>query len=457
MNNIAGIPYAEAEFDKDGRLKSEPHVPEGTTDLIVISHGWQNARAQAERLYTDLMTNFAEVTKDDPKIKARKLAIVGVLWPAKQWDLAMTNKTGAAADAGGEAGLDDADPASERQVMEEAIDRAAMAFDEPEEKQQLEALRALLPDLDDDEAKQVEFIRTLRQLADPADAHAAERTDEDAARRFFEGDEHDIFERAKQKAPGSTRDVHMPVTSASEVQPVGEGTGEAAGFRSFFSGVTNSVVNLLNLTTYYKMKNRAGTVGSKGLAPLIDRLASQVERIHLVGHSFGGRLVTAAAMDSTTPKLHSVSLLQAAFSHHGFSRRRKGFFRRMLKHQEGAGGKCRVAGPVLITHSKFDRAVGMAYPAASRISQDEQSGFGGADDPFGGIGSNGAVQMDDGEVVTEVDTLGRVGTNYAFKPGKLHNLNGAEFIVDRENPKRDAHGFVYVPEVAWAISRAIVA
>lgn len=57
----------------------------------------------------------------------------------------------------------------------------------------------------------------------------------------------------------------------------------------------------MNLSTYFKMKIRAGTVGSKGLAPLIDRLAQNVDRVHLVGHSFGGRLVTAAAMDSKTP------------------------------------------------------------------------------------------------------------------------------------------------------------
>jgi hypothetical protein len=65
--------------------------------------------------------------------------------------------------------------------------------------------------------------------------------------------------------------------------------------------------------------------------------------------------------------------------------------------------------------------------------------------------------MDDGEVVGGVNTLGKVGTNYDFKHGKLHNLKGDEFIVVKENPKRDAHGMIYVPEVAWAISRAMLA
>jgi hypothetical protein len=114
---------------------------------------------------------------------------------------------------------------------------------------------------------------------------------------------------------------------------------------------------------------------------------------------------------------------------------------------------------VLITHSKFDRAVGLAYPAASRISGDETTalGVGGPDDAFGGIGTNGAIKLDGDEIFPGVNTLGEVGTAYDFKPGKLHNLKGDDFIKDPDNPKGDAHGFVYIPEVAWAISRAMVA
>jgi len=194
---------------------------------------------------------------------------------------------------------------------------------------------------------------------------------------------------------------------------------------------------------------RAGTVGSKGLAPLIDRLAAHVERIHLAGHSFGGRLVTAAATDSKTPKLHSLSLLQAAFSHNGFSRSRNGFFRKLVDAR-------RVLGPVLITHSKFDRSVGLAYPAASRINGDKTQAFGGADDEFGGIGSNGAQHMDEGEIFDGAQTMLEVGGAYQLKGGKLHNLESSAFIVDPADSRRDAHGFVFVPQVAWAISRAVI-
>ena len=449
MNDIAGIPYAEATFDKDGNLLNDLHVPPGTTDLIVISHGWLNDRAAAERLYTDLMTNFANVTKGDPAFQHRKLALIGVVWPSKQLDLAMTQPLTGAKQAGGAASFGAIEPAEAQQAMNEAIDRAAKVFDEPSELEQLEKLRSLTPKLESDEGAQTEFIDTLRKMLDPDGSQAGMHSSDDASEKFFEGNQVDIFENAKLAAPPSTVDSVLPAAPEAGDRPVGEGSGQAASLASVLSGAANSVANLLNLTTHFKMKTRAGTVGSKGVAPLIDRLAAQVERIHLVGHSFGGRLVTAAASDSKTPKLHSLSLLQAAFSHNGFSRSRNGFFRKMVD------GK-RVAGPVLITHSKFDRSVGLAYPAASRISGDKALAFGGADDDFGGIGSNGAQHMDEGEIFNGAQTMVDVGAAYQLRGGKLHNLESSAFIVDPADPQRDAHGFVFVPQVAWAISRAVI-
>jgi hypothetical protein len=449
MNDIAGIPYAEATFDEDGNLLNDLHVPQGTTDLIVISHGWLNDRAAAERLYTELMTNFANVTKGDPAFQHRKLALIGVVWPSKQLDLAMTQPMTGAKQAGGAASFGAVESAEARQAMNEAIDRAAKVFDEPSELEQLEKLRALTPKLESDERAQTEFIDTLRKMLDPDGSQAGTHSSDDASDKFFEGNQVDIFENAKLAAPPSTADSVLPAAPEAGNGPVGEGSGQAASLASVLSGAANSVANLMNLTTYFKMKMRAGTVGSKGVAPLIDRLAAQVERIHLVGHSFGGRLVTAAASDSKTPKLHSLSLLQAAFSHNGFSRSRNGFFRKMVD------GK-RVAGAVLITHSKFDRSVGLAYPAASRISGDKAQAFGGADDDFGGIGSNGAQHMDEGEIFNETQTMVDVGGAYQLRAGKLHNLESSAFIVDPADPQRDAHGFVFVPQVAWAISRAVI-
>jgi hypothetical protein len=53
----------------------------------------------------------------------------------------------------------------------------------------------------------------------------------------------------------------------------------------------------------------------------------------------------------------------------------------------------KVNGPIVVTHTANDRAVGIAYPLASRISADNRSALGDENDVTGGIGRNGAVKM----------------------------------------------------------------
>ena len=80
--------------------------------------------------------------------------------------------------------------------------------------------------------------------------------------------------------------------------PGDQGTGEpgdgAAGLRDRLRGIRNGMKQTFRQVTYWQMKNRAGVVGQRGLGPLIGQLhelAPQV-RVHLVGHSFGARLVS---------------------------------------------------------------------------------------------------------------------------------------------------------------------
>lgn len=446
MDNIKGIPYTTAEFDKNGAARNNPTIPASTTDLIVVSHGWNNTEAEAEALYTSLFGNFVDVAGKDPEIKQRKLAIVGVIWPAQKFDQLVTESSAGGGQAGGAASLGAADDAADKAVMMEAINRAAPLFDDPGDDKRLKRLQKLANSkLEHDEKAQKEFMKILRELVDPG---TGEKHSEDSSDVFFEGQPSVIFENASKPTPASASGpTPKPPRPRPGTSPA-EGAGSAAGFFGrIFSKVSNAVTNLMNLTTYFEMKKRAGTVGKAGVAPLLDKLAGQVERIHLVGHSFGGRVVTAAAANSATKKLHSMGLLQAAFSHNGFSKSKKGFFRSVVDNK-------RVNGPIFITHTKNDKAVGLAYPAASRINNDQTLGFGGADDPFGGIGSNGAQQMEPGEVFETIKTMLPVGAAYQWKAGRIHNLDSTKFIIDPKGG--DAHGFVFVPEVAWAISRAII-
>jgi pimeloyl-ACP methyl ester carboxylesterase len=95
-------------------------------------------------------------------------------------------------------------------------------------------------------------------------------------------------------------------------------------------------------------------------------------RIHLVGHSLGGRLMAACAKALCDPpkvQPDSLTLLEAAFSHFGFSpdngHGNAGFFRDVV-------AKHIVKGPFVSTFSAQDTVVGKAFDA--RLAGDYTGG-----------------------------------------------------------------------------------
>jgi hypothetical protein len=139
----------------------------------------------------------------------------------------------------------------------------------------------------------------------------------------------------------------------------------------------------------------------------------------------------------------SVALLQGAFSHFGFSADwdpvepgpQAGFFRADV-------AEPKVTGPVLVTHTANDVAVGIAYAVASRLANQVAAGVGGPDDRYGGIGCNGAQRTD--EAVP--GTLLPVGGAYPWQPHRPHNLLADAFVA--------SHTDVKGREVAYAVLSA---
>src|SRR5262245_54569867 len=93
MADVAGLPYTEVEFKKDATLV-DPQVAErlaemirtrGVTDLIVISHGWNNDMADARHLYAELLGHIAEIAPTVPALAGRQLGVLAVLWPSKRF------------------------------------------------------------------------------------------------------------------------------------------------------------------------------------------------------------------------------------------------------------------------------------------------------------------------------------------------------------------------------------
>lgn len=443
MADIMGFPYFEVQFSKQGNL-FEPAERQALLDgaapldeLFVVSHGWNNDTAEARTLYRALFANtrLALDRGRAPGLAGRRIGVAGVFWPSKKFadeDLI----PGGGASLGG--GIDD-------DTLAGQLDGLKGTFDVPDDAA-LEQAKTLVPRLEADPAARRQFVDLVRSvLPAPAD------TDDDASDQFFELSGEAIFDLLEAPVlpgplAGGGGGGIASFGLAEAPAPAFGLMGGVAGIGDFFGGIKAAARRLLNYATYYQMKERAGTVGSGGLNPLLSELraAAPALRIHLIGHSFGGRLVTAAAMgragsESVAPA--SMTLLQAAFSHNGFAqgfdRDRNGFFREVV-----SAGK--VAGPIVITHTRNDTAVGIAYPIASRLSRQDASDLGDADDLFGGIGRNGALTRVTPEAVAG-ELLGRDGV-YAFTPGKLHNLQSDRFVAD--------HSDVTGPEVANALLAA---
>ena len=437
MNEIAKIPYVEARFNKDGALENQNDVnlPAGVTDLFVMSHGWNNDADAARELYRKFFENFAAVVEPND-LPGRSFAILGVIWPSKKFD-ELVAASGPPGGAEGSASVKTAADKASDQLLEEKLEEMKKFFTEPAQQKTLGEAKALLPDIAEKGSVRQEFVNKIRSLLDPASAN-----EEDASKTFFEDDGNELMKNLKVDEDDLDKEVAGDGEGSASL-PLGVGTvhpaeGGAAGLATFLAGFKAAAMNVLNFTTYFEMKTRAGTVGKNGVAKLIDKLAPQVQRIHLIGHSFGGRVVTATAANSSTDKIRSMSLLQTAFSHNGFSKSMKGFFRSVVDQK-------RVNGPILVTHTKNDKAVGVAYPLASRINGDVAAAFGDENDKFGGLGRNGAQKMENDEVIK--GNLLDAGGNYSFQAGKFFNLEGSAFIK--------GHGDVTGKEVAHAVRKAI--
>lgn len=426
MEQLAGFPYFRFEVAKDG-VAVDPGAQERiaqhfavhqVSDLFILSHGWNNDMAEAQALYQRFFTGVrALLAAGRPELAGCSFAVVGVFWPSKKFaDDELT--------AGGAASLADGAAALLRQQLDELRD----AFDHPDAAGILHEAQALLPQLEHSMAAQERFARLVRSLPQQGAALQV-GAGEDASDRFFAMDARDLMEA-----------LALPVGMPVETPGTGDGGG-AAGF-NLFSPVITAARNLLNLTTYYQMKARAGLVGSTAVTDLVLALRQRAPatRLHLAGHSFGARLVTALASGAAGRPPHrfaSMTLMQAAFSHNGFADQSApaGAFRNVVQEK-------RVIGPILVTHSTRDRAVGLAYPLASRLAGQNASALGDANDPFGGLGRNGAQR-----------TTGAIGLKLPLAPGVglqaggLYNLDADNVIAD--------HSDICKPEVFEAMLRAV--
>ncbi len=442
MEAIAGLPYFPLEMTKEGTVFNAAQkaaieaavAAAGTdklTDLFVISHGWNNNTAEARELYNKLFTSIAALLPSHSPLNNRKFAILGVLWPSKKFEEAELIPSGGAVSFGVDG------PSVMSEALKAKLDSLEGTFDKPDTAA-LDKAKSLVDGLEDSESKQKEFVEVIRSVLPqtPTD------TSDDASDKFFAHPAADLL-----KTLSLPSNFALPANGGTSLglsmDSVSSGAGTAASLGDLFSGMKAAAWRLLNYATYYQMKERAGLVGKglNGVLAALRQLRPDL-RMHLIGHSFGARAVTAAADGPAAFKPASMSLLQGAFSHNGFTEKfdgqTTGFFRNVVS-------QSKVGGPIVATHTANDRAVGIAYPIASRISFDNTTALGDENDVYGGIGRNGAVKMKPNEVVK--GHLKAETASYELTAGKVHNLQADAFIKD--------HGDVTGRQVANAILHAV--
>jgi hypothetical protein len=426
---IAGRPHWEVGFDERGNpdqgevaaLLAE--LPgQDLTDLLVFSHGWNSDRGQARRLYQLYVQQVPGLLAQGGS--QARVGTLGVVWPSKRW-ADEPEPTGDGGGGGGAAGLGDAAPAPAASAGDGTLVQDLKDVFKGDDRQAtLDELARLLEERPEDPAALARFQTLMGELTADPDAEAAGEDQGEVA--LVTDDPEEVFGRFADAVPET-------------------GEGGAAGLGDTFGRLWKGAKEALRQLTYFEMKKRAGVVGKQGLGPLLGRIAQADPevRVHLIGHSFGARLVSfaLAGLPPGDSPVKSLYLLQGAFSHFAFADALP-----MDRARGGAlkGMAARVDGPLAASFSVHDTAVGKLYPLAALSSRDDAAGLDDQLFRWGGIGHDGAQAVE-----ATVATLGPVGTAYPFSPGRFVNLDGNGIITNGQPPS-GAHSDIFHPELVWA-------
>ncbi|MGK5629731.1 serine-threonine protein kinase [Streptomyces sp. URMC 123] len=475
---ITVAPYWEVMFDADGdvspgqrdRLCREAARGD-LTDLLVFAHGWNNDRSMATRLYGRFFRFFPEHLGEGVR-----LGYAGAVWPSMRF---------------GDESIPDFDPTAVSReaaaaIMRPSLDlrvRRALADAFPGQAETVDRLAALLDERPGSEAALEEFAGLVRRLVtvapdSPGAGFAADTTAEADPTAETEtgptggadastdtaGEAGTGTDTAETRAAGGDDRppamlVDDPVavcdvfaaaleeTGAGTADPGAEGLVPSLG-ASLLDRLWHGAREMLRQATYYAMKRRAGTVGERGLGPALGELAEAAPdlRVHLAGHSFGGRLVSFAlrGLPEGVRCVKSVTLLQGAFSHYAFAPR--------LPHEPGRSGALRgapdrVDGPVVACHSRHDTSLRVLYPLASRLSGDAH-GVLGLEERWGAMGGNGIQAVAGTRRLSLEEALG------GPFPGSGCVSVDAAAVVRRGSPPTGAHSDICHEELARIVLAA---
>jgi len=445
-----GEPVWNLQFNENGQLTSPDQgsflaevAAAGVTDLFAFSHGWGTSQASAGQLYGQMFPMIRNAAHGLPGLG--KLGFAGIYWPSLWFP--PTQATPPA-----QAGAQQADAGA--QVALSAGTAALSGAD---------IAAALRPGFAD--PAQADAITQIGQLIDGGEAPAGLAESDDAKQQRLQQIAQLIRSLTPPPPDGEFEDsgetaLLLSDDPAADYQAAADAFGTAApagaeqGIGDWFGKAVSGAKDVLRVFSYNAMKARAGTVGRNGLGPLLAALhaASPGVRVHLIGHSFGARLVSFALSGVGAPAASPVAsllLLQGAFSHWCFAHAQDNPF--------GSPGALnaypdRVHGPLVATHTVYDWAVGVWYPKASFLAQQDTEADVAVADRWGGMGSDGYQAVKPAE---DKAMPAQGGTGYGFAPGIFYRIDAASVINNTAGePFSGAHSDIRKPQVAQLAAAA---
>jgi hypothetical protein len=431
----ATVPWYVVPFDEQGRCKAprtradllDALRANSFTHVFLFCHGWNNDWADAVSRYDDFVKGFAEMSERQGFARAPdyRPVLVGLFWPGISlvlpWERAP--QIAAAGTAASSAEADQLADAADRSVADIAArlpEADVPHFYELANRSELNAAGAR------------ELAALILPLLGPGDEGEAEARDADDLVAAWRAG-------AAEIAPPGGVDVPDDESFGIAAPVAGTAAPRAASFLNLLDPR-----HALRMATVWRMKDRAGTVGAAGVHELLrDVLAACTSSIHLIGHSYGCKVVlSAAAAGSLSRKVTSILLLQPAVSYLCFA---------VDADQEGHAGGYRgvldrVVQPVLSTFSSRDFALARLFHLAVRRKTDigDQKIAGAPPSRFaalGGYGAGGLAPAEGREVDAHLE--GDPYTEIAVPAVRVVSINGSQPI--------SGHGDVSNLTTWWAL------
>jgi len=434
--------YFKLHFDKAGRpidrqefqtlIKAVNDSPKPVTDLWLLSHGWKNDEKGAVETYHKLFAVLQERIQAEVQDPDYNPIFAGIYWPSKDHLGEVLAATLRQPLSGG-AGIEEWELESNK--PEAGMDKTGF----------IEAYRSAFEN-DGPQTYEADFGRLYDLLTLPQTPNPSE------IEEFVSILEKYKVEDPEPEAFESDNPATNPQAAVEELKAGLEGNEKE------LSKVLASLGDLLDNFTFWAMKARAGVVGQSGVAEFLKQTRQTFRekklqvRIHLLGHSFGCKLLTACVNkvgeEIEPPVVDSLILLLGAFSQFSFA----------SQVPVKPGGRGRYAGvlerklvttPLVAIYSRHDYANSKWYPRGMlTVKQAELFEHDPQDNRLGAMGSVGAqgLRSDQYENIT-LKSVDR-GYDWSDLSGfACLNVNGEKYINDTSNKQIGAHGDIYKPEI----------